>query len=213
LLNIVSELPEADILDSESWKAMVAGDTTTGREIRKEPFSFKPVAGHVYSANRLPGTTDQSHGFWRRLLVVQFNRVFAEREQDPDLADRIVQSDHRAVVAWALIGASRVLKIGHYTVPRSSAKALDKWRAHADQVRAFVDDWTSRLLPDEPLHMGTQAEVLYKAYRTWAQENGHRPVASNTFGERMCLLGLGSKSDGFVRRHPVRLERTVEHGD
>ncbi len=30
LLNIVSELPEADILDSESWKSIVAGDTTTG---------------------------------------------------------------------------------------------------------------------------------------------------------------------------------------
>jgi P4 family phage/plasmid primase-like protien len=206
LLNIVSELPEADILDSESWKAIVAGDTTTGREIRKEPFTFKPVAGHVYSANRLPGTTDQTHGFWRRLLVLRFGRVFAEHEQDPTLADRIVEAERPAIVAWALDGAQRVLATGRYTVPPSSAEAVESWQRASDQVRAFVEERCDRLAMDVSPGLGEAAGDLYRAYRGWATDNGHRPMASNKFGERMRLLGLeahrGAKG---ARTYPVTL--------
>lgn len=205
LLNIVSELPEGDILDSESWKAVVAGDTTTGREIRKEPFTFKPVAGHIYSANRLPGTTDQTHGFWRRLLVVQFGRVFADHEQDSGLADRIVETEARAVVSWALAGAQRVFASGGYTVPTSSAGALEGWQRAADQVRAFVDEWCTRLPLDMPPTAGTKADQLYRSFKVWATENGHRPMASNKFGERMRLLGLAAHKTKVSNFYPVTL--------
>lgn len=210
LLNIVSELPEADILDSESWKAIVAGDTTTGREIRKEPFTFRPIAGHIYSANRLPGTTDQTHGFWRRLIVVRFGRVFAEREQDPTLADRIVETERPAIVSWALAGAQRVLARGHYTVPPSSAAAMDAWRASSDQVRAFVDERCERLpLDSHPTH-GHPAAALYRVFRQWATDNGHRPMASNKFAERMRLLGLEAHKTRAGKYHPVTVRHEVE---
>jgi P4 family phage/plasmid primase-like protien len=207
LLNVVSELPEAEILDSESWKAIVAGDTTTGREIRQAPFSFRPIAGHLYSANRLPGTTDQSHGFWRRILVMAFLRIFAEHEQNPNLADEIIAAESPAIVSWLLRGAQRLLAQGQYTVPQSARVALEKWRTQADQVRAFVDAWCTPLPDGAPRTSGTPAEQLYRAYRSWAAENGHKSLASNTFGERMRLLGLESKSDGMTRRHPVSLTR------
>lgn len=206
LINIVSELPETDIMDSESWKSVVAGDIMTGREIRQSPFTFKPVAGHIYSANRLPGTTDQSHGFWRRLVVLGWNRIFAESEQNPLLADEIVLAERPLIISWALHGAQRTLARGNYTMPATSDGAKDRWRAQADQVRAFIDAWTTPLELDASKYEWTAAESLYGAYRTWANENGHRSVASNTFGERMRLLGLGSQSDGRARRYPVRLE-------
>ncbi len=205
LLNIVSELPEADIMDAESWKAVVAGDTMTGREIRKAPFTFRPIAGHIYSANRLPGTTDQSHGFWRRLLVVTWNRIFSEAEQNPHLADEIIDHEQAAIVSWMLAGAQRVMAQGRFTMPDTAAKALDRWRAQADQVRAFIDACTERLSPATRKSDGIPAHQLYRAYRGWALENGHKAVASNTFGERMRMLHLESVPDGNVRRHPVQL--------
>ena len=207
LLNIVSELPEADILDSESWKSIVAGDTTTGREIRKEPFTFKPIAGHIYSANRLPGTTDQSHGFWRRLSIVRFNRVFQEHEQNPDLADELARTEAQAIVAWALAGAQRALEAKRYTMPDSSKSALEDWKRAADQVRAFTEEWTEPLDLGESPTAGAQADCLYKSYREWSTDNGHRPLASNKFGERMRLLGLGSHRTKTGRYYPVRLTR------
>lgn len=207
LLNVVSELPENDVVDSESWKAVVAGDTMTAREIRQAPFTFRPVAGHIYSANRLPGTADQTHGFWRRLIVVSFDRIFAEHEQNPRLADQILEAERPAIVAWLLAGAQRALASGTLTVPASSAAAKDRWRALADQVRAFAEDWTAPLPLDAPTYDWTQAETLYRSYRAWTAENGHRPVASRTFAERMRLLGFASKRTSHGAVYPVKLSR------
>jgi P4 family phage/plasmid primase-like protien len=206
LLNVVSELPEADIMDSESWKTLVAGDTMTGREIRQSPFTFKPLAGHVYSANRLPGTTDQSHGFWRRLIVITFGRIFEESEQNPRLADELV-TEQPAIVSWFLAGAQRALAQGGFTVPASSAAAKERWQMAADQVRAFVSDSCTRLPLDAATYDWTPARQLYRAYRVWAVENGHRPVNANKFSERMKLLGLEVRHDRTGNRYPVRLER------
>ena len=55
LLNIVTELPETEILDSESFKAVVAGDSLTGRHIRQAPFTFRPIAGHMFASKPIAG--------------------------------------------------------------------------------------------------------------------------------------------------------------
>ena len=73
------------------------------------------------------------------------------------------------------------------------------------QVRGFIDASATRLPLDASVTAGAPAAQVYKAYRHWAAENGHRPLASNSFGERMRLLGLASKSDGRQRRHPITL--------
>lgn len=204
-LNIVSELPEADILETESFKAIVAGDSMTGRHIRQAPFTFRPVAGHIFSGNRLPGTNDQTHGFWRRILVAQFNRVFAITEQDSKLAEKIIAGELPSIVSWFLDGAARVFSQGSYTIPPSSAAAVEKWKRHADQVRAFVDEWTTKLALDSRTATWTKAGDVYRAYRSWANDNGHRPVASNTFGVRMDHLGLPSRHTEDGNRYPVKL--------
>lgn len=213
LLNIVSELPESDILDSESWKAVVAGDMMTGREIKRSPFQFRPIAGHIYSANRLPGTTDHTLGFWRRLIVVRFDRVFAEHEQDPGLADRIVGEERGAIVSWALAGAQRVLSRGGLSVPPSASAALNDWKRASDQVLAFVEERCERLPLDAPTSTWLAASTLYQTYGRWASENGHRPMASNKFSERLRLLGIEARKAAAGKRYPVRLMGEVGFHD
>ena len=84
-------------------------------------------------------------------------------------------------MSWFLLGAQRALTQGGYTVPASSAEAVDKWwKQSADQVRGFVDAWCRRLPLDAPKTDGTGADKLYKAYRCWTTENGHKPMASGT---------------------------------
>lgn len=205
LVNIVSELPEADILDSESWKATIDGSSMTAREIRRSPYTFRPIAGHIYSANRLPGTTDQTHGFWRRLIVLSFNRVFSGHEQIIELDKNIVADERAQIVSWALRGAQRAIAAGRLTAPSSSEQVRDAWRKSADQVAAFVDEECTRLPPVAPLSAWTPARAIYQAYRWWAGEQGHGRLAANKFGERMRLLGIGSHRTMSARVYPVRL--------
>lgn len=209
LLNIVAELPEADILDSESWKSTIAGDSTTGRPIRGEPFAFRPVAGHIYSANRLPGTTDQTFGFWRRMIVVSFPRIFRPEEQDPTLAERIIAAERPKIVSWALEGARRALAAGRYTIPPSASDEIERWKRAADQVLAFAEERLERLPLDASVWEWMPASKVYGAFREWTADNGHRPMAANKFGERMRLIGFEARKSDGVNRYPVRLRGVV----
>ncbi len=189
LLNIVSELPAADILDSENFKAIIAGDPITARQIFKEPFTFRPIAGHLCSANRLPVSADQSHGFWRRMIVLTFNRTFEACEQIPHLADDLIRDELPAIVSWFIGGAQRVQLQGGYTIPQSHQAALDQWRLASAPVRAFAEQRCERLPSgNEPSRIPSR--LLYAAYRQWCEDNGHKAVAINRFGEQMRDIGI-----------------------
>ena len=202
LLNSVSELPEADIIASESFKAIISGDATTGRAIREAPFTFTPVAGHIFAANRLPGTNDVTEGFWRRIIVLRFNRSFTGSAANPNLVSELLTAERPGIVRWMLEGAQRVLQQGGYTVPASSLREVIEWRKSANPVALFLEEMTRDIGEKE---QGTTASTLYDHYETWCKRNGHRTLSSTKFGERMKLLGRGSTSDGKVRRHPVAL--------
>jgi putative DNA primase/helicase len=201
-LNALSELPEQDILTSEAFKAIVAGDAIVGRHIRQAPFTFRPVAGHLFAANQLPGTSDLTEGFWRRLAVVRFNWACPPERQDTGLAARIVQTELAGVVGWMLEGAARLLTRGQYEPPPSSTNAINEWRQGADSVGSFVDECTT------PAHDELQSERgsrLYQAYKTWASACGFRPVSSKKFATRMKALGRGGMHTRTGSRYPVSL--------
>jgi P4 family phage/plasmid primase-like protien len=207
MLNIVAELPEQDILNNEAWKAVISGDLIKARHIRQAPFTFRSVAGNVYSANRLPGTQDHTKGFWRRVLVLTFNREFEGKTADKGLAKRLIRSELPAIVNWALEGVTDVMRSEVLTVPASSEVAIDLWRKDADQVALFVDECTTALEADD---MGTERRVVYREYRNWCDRNGHRPVAINKFGQRLRSLRVGTTQETHGRRARYYLLRLID---
>jgi putative DNA primase/helicase len=202
LLNVVAELPEADILESEAFKAIVTGDPIVGRHIREAPFTFRPIAGHLFAANRLPGTNDQSEGFWRRLIVIRYNRNFHNSpDRDPQIGEKIIRAELPLVVAWMLEGAARIMRDQGHTVPESHVVELDAWRGAADQVRVFLAECTV----EDASGYGTSASAVYSAYQRWAQRNGHKPVSSTKFGMRMKGLGKPAAHGRAGNAYPVGL--------
>jgi len=202
-LNVVSELPESDILSSGTFKAIITGDLVTGREIREAPFDFRARAAHVFAANQLPGTTDQSYGFWRRHMILSFNRIVPDGQQNPRLAEEILAAELPAIVRWLLDGASSLIRNGRYTVPPSSIAEIERWRRTTDVVDTFLAECTAPARTDDE-RIG--AKEIYRSYRDWSVENGHRfSVASNTFGQRMRRLGRRSQHTKRGNFYPVRL--------
>lgn len=195
-LNFVNELPEADILESEAVKAVVDGSNVDARHPAKEVFTHEPVAGHLFAANRLPGTVDFTHGFMRRFMIVQFNRRFDAGEAVVGLEMRIIETELAGVCLWALRGAERLLKQGHYSIPDSSRAAVVEWREEADVVAAFIKAGTT---PAGSRLEWTQARDLYASFRQYLSENGHRVMSSTKFGARLKALNVPSrKSHGVV---------------
>lgn len=192
-LNVVNELPETELLSSAVVKALISGDLINARPIRQNPFSFRPRAGHLFAANALPGVRDLSPGFWRRWLVVPFNRVFTPAEQDRGLARRIIQGERAGLVAWAVRGAARLQQQGQYTESQPVRDQLSQWRHAVDTVSQYVEE---RLRKTDVGR--TAPQQIYEDYKLWAMATGHKnPVTLTSFGLRLSKLGIEKrKHDG-----------------
>jgi putative DNA primase/helicase len=208
LLNIVSEVPESDIVSGAGFKALIAGDEQTARRIRESPFSFRAVAGHLWVCNSLPGARDFSTGFWRRWLAIEFPNAIPEEEQIAGLAAQVAANELPGVARLVLEAAARVEARGGYVVPESSRKALEAWRRDADQVASFAED---RLEVADDLSEAAFGSRLYEAYQLWTRRNGHKPLSNRKFGERLRLLGFHrAQRTANGRRWLVRIRPSHE---
>jgi putative DNA primase/helicase len=184
LLNTVAELPSEELMKSEAFKAIIAGDQIEGRAIRQAPFDLTPVAGHLFAANTLPRVNDRSNAVWSRWLVIIFPLSFSRENVGPNkasvgLAQSILSTDIPGIVAWAVAGFERLLANGgRYTRPVSSTIALAQWKHDSNTVALFFD---AELELHPPSSMASSE--LYAAFRAWCDRNGfQKPLAHPTFG-------------------------------
>lgn len=77
MVNISSETPHKKQINTDMVKAAVAGDWISGRNPYKEPTKFKPYAKHFLSMNQIPKIDDTSHGWWRRIYILEFLKEFS----------------------------------------------------------------------------------------------------------------------------------------
>ena len=195
-INLVNELPDADVTAGEVFKAVVTGDAVQAQHKFKDPFDLVARAGHLFACNELPGTRDQSGGFWRRWIVLTFERTFAPHEQDPNLRHDIARNELPGIAARVVAAVERFLARGKFDTPQTSVAAKEAWRLEADQVRQFFSDADAmdRLIyqnrfrsPTEKHGSGTRwtrAKHLYNAYKEWSEANGHSLLSNTKFGAR-----------------------------
>lgn len=174
LINTVAEVPNTDLLRSESFKAIVAGDPIKARSPFERPFFFRPVAGHIFAANTLPRVNDRSEAVWNRFVLLKFDRRFV---RDPKrgqararvgLADEIIASEVPGILAWAVEGLERLLaNRARYTVPASSEAEVTAWKRDSDKVEAFFDDEI-----DMDAASGVKTSAAYARYIAWCTNNG-----------------------------------------
>lgn len=185
LVNIVNEIPEREIVASAVFKSIVSGEPLTAEYKMLTPFRFSPLAGHIFSANTLPATSDHSLGFWRRIEVVPLSREMSSLPNcRPDVAKEIIRLEHPGLVAWAIQGAARAQQQGGYQRAVKSSEAVSRWRRDADSVALFVAEGCAPTAIAE-----TSGGALYGAYRQWASANGFKSVSSMVFLKRLNGIG------------------------
>jgi putative DNA primase/helicase len=190
-LNIVSELDAADMHNLAAFKGLVSGDETSGRPPHGQITRFKPVAGHVFAANRLPSSGDSSHGFWRRVVVIPFDRVVTADKIDPMREQRLLE-ERSGITARLLAAGLNALSRGQISVSARAAEEAEEWRERSTPVLSFLLENESLFGDVEP------ARVLYEAYKTWATENGRGALNSTNFGVELQECGCTRRKISVV---------------
>lgn len=200
LLNACSELPSTELQAVEALKAVTSGDPVTARRPYMLPFMTVPRAAHVYAGNTLPRIADHSHGFWRRVILVEFNRKFSATEADRTLAERIIDTERAGVAAWAIAGALRLLQRGDYTTSEALQGERADWQVASDAVARFVRETCA-----QTQQATTPSLTLYQIYRQWSAIEGQNPCSHVEFGRRLRALGYDVVRVGTDRHRAYQL--------
>ncbi|MDY7001622.1 MAG: phage/plasmid primase, P4 family, partial [Thermodesulfobacteriota bacterium] len=139
LVNLVTEIAEGHEIADAQLKAITSGELTTAEHKHKPPFNFHPFCTCWFGTNHMPHTRDFSDALFRRAIIVTFNRVFAEKEQDPHLKTKL-QKELPGILNLALEGLARLFKSGQFTLAESGEEAKAEWRLNCDQVAQFAED-------------------------------------------------------------------------
>jgi putative DNA primase/helicase len=204
-INVVAEMPEADILSGDAFKAMIAGDVVLARHPHERPFEHAPVAGHFMSANAMPGTSDHTNSFFKRIMILVFNQSFpvGHPKRDVNLVEKLLP-EMPGIAAWAAEGAARLLAVGSYSVPESQNAAQAQWRRESDAVQSFLAE-CCEMDPGGSCN----ATLLYETFRAWGRENGHRQMTQTSFGRRLRRLRIGKEHTRLGDIYHLRIIKQI----
>ena len=200
LVNAFADLPSRALEDTGMFKSLVTGDEIMGQKKFQQPFSFKPFARLVFSANTPPSSRDNSRGFWRRWLTISFPNEISDTKKDEDLIDKLTsEQEMSGLLNIAIAGLQRLVARGHFEEVASIRETLDAYRQVSDPVMAFLRE---ECLVDP--RMTAHKDALYQTYRQWCDESGHRALSRQKFnGELLAkvpglrLVRLGEKGNGI----------------
>ncbi len=180
LVNISLETNAKTNVYDNMFKAIVTGDTISADEKYGQPFQFKPYCKLLFSTNNMPRVGDKTEGYYRRLLILPFNRQFSIEERDPKLKHKIVASELDGIFLWSLNGLTRLRKRGYFEESASMQTVKDAYRKENNNVIIFVEE---QCVLDAQADVGSDA--LYVAYRDWCLESEYRPLSKIMFGREL----------------------------
>jgi putative DNA primase/helicase len=194
LLNASDELSSAIAIASETFKAVVTGEPVQGRDVYKSRVEFRPVAQHLFATNTLPvfaGGMDR--GVQRRLLVVPFNRMIPTAERVERIGQRIAEEETDLLLAWAVDGATRLIRQHGFSMPESCKEALQDWLYGADPVLAWLNERveTRPIVGDGPK---VRTSYAHGQFHSWALGEGFKREtlpAVNGFVQRVKANAAG----------------------
>jgi putative DNA primase/helicase len=168
-----------DVRILESIKSIVGEDpVNVNRKCLPYLTNVRLGVRFVVTVNELPHFSDSSGALAARLCILIFPKSFLGRE------DRLLEGKLRAeapgILNWALTGLQRLQTGGGFSVPKGAAELSANYRRLTNPVVAFLEDCcivgsNKRDLVDD----------VYAAWRGWANENGHAPMAKTTLGDRL----------------------------
>ena len=179
LANISIETNAKSSVYDSTFKSVVSGDTLEADAKFKIPFKFRPCCKLVFALNNMPRVDDKTAAFFRRLLILKFNKVFQEAEQNKNLKFEIVE-EINGIFFWSLQGLKRLRARGYFETTSEMQSEIEEYRKENNNVLVFVE---------EQCQQGGEYTVpkneFYRNYFQWCKDHGNYPLQMIKFGKEL----------------------------
>ncbi|MBR2668289.1 MAG: hypothetical protein IKE36_00660 [Solobacterium sp.] len=174
LLNSCSDLEVSALEDTSTIKKILGEDRIKAEAKGKDAVFFRSYAKLIFSTNQLPLIlSEQTNGFYRRLLILEMNRTPAK--PDPDFT-ALLNSQIKALIRYAVAALERMYQNKIITVPNESITAVHNLWKDSDTVIAWLSD---ECINDPESKL--ERSYLYGSYCDYCQRNERTHMTRNAF--------------------------------
>ena len=107
----LSEFPEDAPLNTTLLKSITGGDKLSARHLYQGWFEFYPEFVVICAMNKIPDIKEDDIAFYRRLKIIELNRVFSRKEIDKELS-KTLDKEASGIFNWCLEGYIKYCKEG-----------------------------------------------------------------------------------------------------
>jgi len=197
LANIFADLPSKNIDDGGMFKALTGEDYVQGERKNKDPFNFRPYARLLFSCNDIPKNyADRSDGFYRRLIIIRFDKSVPKEKRDPNLRERIA-AERDGILIWALEGLRRLIENSYlFTETERTIGELTRYKVESNSVLMFMEECCKVAEGAE-----CSREQLFERYRDYCNKNGLKSMSQTNFNRDV------EQSDAIIMRGLDKVSR------
>ncbi len=197
LANIFADLPSKAIDDGGVFKTLTGEDYVNAERKNKDPFKFRSYARLLFSCNEMPKNyADRSEGYYRRLLIIRFDKSVPKAKIDPNLRERLaVERD--GILTWAIEGLKRLIA--------NSYQFSETDRTRSELQRYKVESNSALMFLEECCEVGAKyecvRELLFEKYQDYCRKNGFKSMSQTTFNRDVeSVDGVERGRDKMSRR-------------
>jgi putative DNA primase/helicase len=141
LANIFADLSSSTLRETSMFKTLTGGDAVQAEEKFKRPFTFRPTAKLIFSANTPPKIYEDTKAIWGRFVVIPFPNEFWGAADDKKLLSKLTTSEELSGLLNLALSALKRLKLnGELTYSASLEQVRDTYLISADPVQAFLEE-------------------------------------------------------------------------
>ena len=181
------------------FKSAITGEPVTTEQKNKDHKRQSFNMAWFYGVNKLPNTTDKTHGYYRRNCIIPFKVKFGTKEEVaqgsadkikvPGIVNSIIQEEQDIIFMWAYWGLQQLIKNNYVLTPNgASTQAMEEYREDTDTAYTF---YKYHIVPST----GTviYGKELYGMYCKWCEDNYYTPMNPTNFGTQIKSFGVKSK--------------------
>ena len=143
LANIYPDLSDKALKRTGLFKMLTGGDTISAEYKFKDFFYFKNYAKLIFSANKVPETSDDTTAFFRRWIIINFPNQFTEDNPKTDkniIKKLTTEEELSGFLNWALKGLRRLPKNNKFNNSKSVEETRARYIRVSNPIQAFVMD-------------------------------------------------------------------------
>ncbi|MBT6647269.1 MAG: hypothetical protein HOB51_07110 [Thaumarchaeota archaeon] len=185
--NIYTDLKSTALKNEEKIKNLSSGEPMHVEHKYKDGFDMVTYAKLIFSCNRFPKVyDDQSDGFFRRWIIIEFKRKFAlgDPDRDEKLKEKLVNDQHEKdlIFSYLMVYSEKLLRTGKFRYPLGHKEIQKIWNANANPIDNFIDNCIIEVEGNKK----TKRET-YKFYEQWCYDNGINPLGKGQFGKEFAI--------------------------